>query len=380
MVVIPSLKDETELKEKQENNLIVSKETFMSLVRTKIFPNLAPHEQERIKTKKKFYLLIVLALILTSITIHYGYLKGYLHISQLDKNDYWPLILAAFLGPFILGIHQNKLFLDERKELFLDEILSYIGKFRKGQETVDGDFLNESGMFPSVVFQKESLPKNAFKLTGYDSKSSSPLSIKNFFTKHFFSGKKNCPVFIEENFTGHYKSTKFSVVETLLAYKEGKSHRTLFKGILIAIPLQKEILSQTVAYNESFTLKHLLTDFEKVELEDEEFMTEYNIYATSQIEPRFILKPIFIERLKKLKQVFNTKKIDFAIFNNHILLFVHINKNLFEPFSVFKSLYNSTVFEKFYDEIESICHLIDTLEIDNEKERLNLFNSHYKMK
>lgn len=41
---------------------------------------------------------------------------------------------------------------------------------------------------------------------------------------------------------------------------------------------------------------------------------------------------------------------------------------------VFKSLYNTKFFEKFYDEMESVCALIDALEIDNEKERKNIFD------
>ena len=47
---------------------------------------------------------------------------------------------------------------------------------------------------------------------------------------------------------------------------------------------------------------------------------------------------------------------------------------MFEPFLVFKSLYNTKFFEKFYDEMESVCALIDALEIDNEKERKNIFD------
>lgn len=41
---------------------------------------------------------------------------------------------------------------------------------------------------------------------------------------------------------------------------------------------------------------------------------------------------------------------------------------------VFKSLYNKKFFEKFYDEMESVWALIDALEIDNEKERKNIFD------
>ena len=370
MVIIPTFQKEEEiLKEKQNQNLLVSQETFTSLIRKHIFPQLNPYEIKRKKLKKWFYFSITLSVVLVFLIIFTAIKK------DTYSNEALGILFAIAISPVLIACFFNNRFLNERKDEFLTNILSYIGTFQNKQTSITPDFLNDSQMYPHYVFQQ-----------GYGRNHSlMPLSFSkklNFIFRAPFSSnsvglfKKACRVEIEENFTGHYKSTKFSVAETALIYQSSGKNKhdvQLFKGVLIAIPLQKEIHSQTVAYNEWVTFKQVLTDFEKVELEDEEFMKEYNIYSTSQIDPRFVLTPIFIERLKKLKEAFNTKKIDFAIFNNHLLLFVHIKKNLFEPFRIFTSLFNMKNYLHFYAEIESICNLVDTLSIDNEKERLNLF-------
>lgn len=368
MVIIPNFQKEEEiLKTQQEKNLMVDAETFASLIRKHIFPQLSPYEAKRKRLKKWFYFSICLSVVLFLIVFTIAQKNN---LFQKSDDGIFILLFSTFL-PVAFSYFRNMMFLNDRKEEFLTNILSYAGTFHNHQETITPEFLNNSQMFPNFVFkeghnQSNDIAKNAFNLLK-----------KTFQSTSAGLFKKYCQVLMEENFTGHYKSTKFSVAETKLIYTTGsgknRRDKTLFRGVLIAIPLQKEIVSQTVAYNEIFTFDHTFTDFERVDLEDEDFMKEYNIYSTSQIDPRFILSPVFIERLKKLKKAFNTKKIDFAIFDNHILLFVHIRKNLFEPFSIFKSFYNMEVFLNFYREIESICNLVDTLQISNEKERKKIF-------
>ena len=338
MVIIPTFQaEEKELEEKRQNNLIVSKETFAILIRKKIFPELSSHEEKRKKVKKQMYLLWITSVVWLCLTPFGLELLKSIH----DKGDPLGMWLVISAIPSIIAECIRKRFLSERKKTFLSRLLDFLGTFQKKRPLINADFLERSLLFNPRAFS--------------------------------FRGVQE----FEEYFTGHYKSTKFSVAETLLQYKKKRNKSyytaTVFDGVVIAIPLRKEILAHTLCYNETFTFKHMFDNLEKVELEDEEFMKEYNIYSSSQIEARSILKPVLMERIKKLKTTFETKRIDIAIFNNHLVLALHTKKNLFEPFSDFKSLYGKKTYFKFYDEIHSVCALIDTLEIDNEKERLKLF-------
>ena len=208
MVIIPTFQaEEKELEEKRQNNLIVSKETFASLIRKKIFPELSPHEEKRKKAKKQIYLLWAASVVLLCLTPQgLDILKSIPH--KGDPLVAWLLISAI---PSIIAHFINKHFLTEQKESFLNTLLDFLGTFQKDQTLINADFLELSRLFN----------KNAFSFRG----------IQEF----------------EECFTGHYKSTKFSVAETLLQYKKLRKKRqhtvTVFDGVVIAIPLKKDIFS-----------------------------------------------------------------------------------------------------------------------------------------
>ena len=71
MVIIPTFQaEEKELEEKKQNNLIVSKETFASLIRKKIFPELFSHEEKRKKVR-----LIVTGVCLVVFVILFAFIQ-----------------------------------------------------------------------------------------------------------------------------------------------------------------------------------------------------------------------------------------------------------------------------------------------------------------
>ncbi len=355
MVIIPSQYDiDEKLKEQKEAYLITSLEDYMALIRKHIFPKLALAEEKRKTLKKMIYLLHGITVIGLITCVYFTY-QAY-----LSNTKFWDLFYLLALIPSLIAWVKGEEFIKQQKNDFLTNLLDFIGAFEKGQDTITADFLNNSALFPNIVCQE-----GREKLSFFS-------QCRAGLLKHF------CPVQIDEAFKGHYKNTLFSVAETLLKYtKRSRKHRrtvSVFKGVMIAIKLQKEINSQSVIYNEFLTFKQAFSDLEKVELEDDEFMKEYNIYSTNQMEVRFILTPRFIERLKKMKQAFQTKRIDMAIFENHLLLCLHVNKNMFEPFSVFKSLYNMRPYVRFYNEMKSVTQLIDVLQIENDKERMQFKN------
>lgn len=348
MVIVPNKYDVDEiLYEKKQKKHIVTKDEFVQLVQKHIFPLLAPYEEERKHIKNLSNILHILSFIFFVPMTIFAY-----KVIQTGAKFEGILFIFCFIPSFIAW-YKGHTFIKQRKEDFLHNLLGYLGSFSNGQTRIGAGFLNDSYLFPNLVFTD----RNNFERGGLF--------------------KNTCPVEIEEAFEGHYLSTKFSVAETILEYTKGygkKKRRVfVFKGMIIAIPLQKEILGHTVIYNTKFTFKQALTDLEKVELEDEEFMRNYTIYSSSQIEARSILMPIFIERLKNLKKAFQSDKTDMSVFDGHMLFMISTKKNLFEPFSLRKSLYNMKNFLKFYEEIRAVCAIIETLNIDNEKERISIF-------
>jgi len=95
----------------------------------------------------------------------------------------------------------------------------------------------------------------------------------------------------------------------------------LFIGILMFLPY--------------FRRKKDAKACEKVYLEDITFGKEWNIEATNQVEARYVLTPVLMERMQDIKKCFYGKKIEFSFFNNKVLIAVHTNKDMFETTSLF---------------------------------------------
>ena len=100
---------------------------------------------------------------------------------------------------------------------------------------------------------------------------------------------------------------------------------------------------------------------QKVHLEDINFCKNYKVTAKDQVEARYILTPVFIETLNKIKSVYNAKKIHCTIHDCKIYLKITTNKNLFEIGSVYKTLLDKKVIEKFNKDIDTLLNLVECL-------------------
>lgn len=108
------------------------------------------------------------------------------------------------------------------------------------------------------------------------------------------------------------------------------------------------------------------TDFqgEKVELEDPEFMKMFNVYASDQIEARYILTASLMERIKELAK--RTKGEYYISFrNNKITVLNNSGKNNFEM-KMSKSLMknDNQVVVDFYQDICNQFAVIDDLKLN----------------
>ena len=167
----------------------------------------------------------------------------------------------------------------------------------------------------------------------------------------------------DDFFTGTYNGVNMQVSEERLAVvvrtNKGSRESTVFKGIIIKLKLGKIIAGQTVVrrdrgwFNfmmpaprlgekkfadgtvvESIFIKSAL---QNIKLEDPVFEKEWEVYATDQVEARYILTPALMERMLeiKIKRRFYGKSIEFSFFDNQVLIAVRTNKDMFETTSLF---------------------------------------------
>lgn len=235
----------------------------------------------------------------------------------------------------------------------------------------------------------------------------------------------------DDAFFGEYKNTKISVSETELLLKGNRGAIGIFKGIVMDLELNKKFEGKTIVKNRNnigFALKkniklaalYLLSAwmvistilliymfvkffemmFENIMisvvliainiylfymlhkeikkkkvniakqyvcLEDVCFNKQWKVLTSNQIEARYVLTPVLMEKIKDIKKLFKGKYIDFSFFGNSLIFVIHTKKNMFETTSLFKPALNYKDIKDVVSQFYSIFSVIDILEGNNKK-------------
>ena len=99
----------------------------------------------------------------------------------------------------------------------------------------------------------------------------------------------------------------------------------------------------------------------KVVLEGLSFMHNWRILTDNQIEARYILTPLFMEKMLEIKRLFRGKHIDFSFFDNKLLIAVHTRKNMFETTSLFVPALSYHKVRDVVSQLHSIFAIIEVI-------------------
>ncbi|PID93487.1 MAG: hypothetical protein CSA95_07385 [Bacteroidetes bacterium] len=137
-----------------------------------------------------------------------------------------------------------------------------------------------------------------------------------------------------------------------------KFHKTL-KGEVYVI--SREVDGKF--YASSDIRRHLNHLGEKVRLEDPEFMKMFEVYATDQVEARYVLSSSLMERIKNLAKADKRHKLMISFRNNRISLIDNSLTNNFE-LSMFKSITKNEQVVAFYETLCAQLRIIDDLKLN----------------
>lgn len=115
-------------------------------------------------------------------------------------------------------------------------------------------------------------------------------------------------------------------------------------------------------------LRHKI-NLQKVNLEDVSFSKHYKAYSYDQVEARYLITTVFIERFMYLENVFKTKNIRCSFVEGNLVIAIGSNKNNFEIGGLFVSLNNQKHIIKFIEQIVAILLIVDYLKL-NQKTNL----------
>ena len=176
----------------------------------------------------------------------------------------------------------------------------------------------------------------------------------------------------EDHIVGTYKEIKIDLFETKLSKDSDENSsttlNTVFDGIIVELSMNKSFSGKTVIKKDIGTVGNWFinksTSLKKVKLEDPNFEKMFEVYSDDQVEARYLLTVTFIERLKELVENFGGKSIQCCFYNNKLLMMIPIEKDMFEPGSIYEAEDFIDDSKSLLKELSLIFNIIDTLKLN----------------
>ena len=161
-------------------------------------------------------------------------------------------------------------------------------------------------------------------------------------------------------------------------YTDSKGHRhtqwhTIFRGIFFVADFNKHFSGETVVLTDTAEkmfggwlgqkLQGMNAARENlIKLEDAEFEKMFVVYATDQIEARYILSTSLIARITDYRKKAN-KEIQLAFSGGQMYVAISYAKDLFEP-RVFRTILDFAPIREYYDDLALALGLVEELNLN----------------
>lgn len=178
---------------------------------------------------------------------------------------------------------------------------------------------------------------------------------------------------------GQYKGVDLIVNELTLTKKvrveewDGNKRRTTsrtetrFRGTVVELSSHKTFVGHTVVLKDRGGVANFLSDshsgLQRVKLEDPLFEKEFDVFSTDQIESRYLLNTIFMERLQQLAKYFDGN-LQCAFFRNRLFILLSNHRNRFQTRSIFDAANFLAEFCQLNREMKQIFAIIDVLKLN----------------
>ena len=166
------------------------------------------------------------------------------------------------------------------------------------------------------------------------------------------------------------------ILEILAFFSEKIYHQVYYQGIqdfdiyIVSASLALKLTCILVVISIPLLIKFSrikeITAIKSVQLEDLKFSSRFKVYSSDQVEARYLVTPLFMEKLYNLKTVFGGRNIKCSFFNHDLMIVIDTKIDLFELGNIHTPVKDIKSIERFYDEITTIYDLIDYFKL-NEK-------------
>lgn len=178
---------------------------------------------------------------------------------------------------------------------------------------------------------------------------------------------------LEDQISGKVEEIDFNLVEAKLVNvsrdsKGRKSRSTVFQGFLVEFDFHKNFNGETIITKDHTAIGNFLTGWakkgEKVKLEDPEFERKFEVHSNDQVEVRYLLTPLFMERVLKFNRLSSVKQLQMAFKNGRIYMAIKRKGNSFEGGSF--NMNDPKLIEKNMQDIALIFDMVKELNLTQE--------------
>jgi len=163
----------------------------------------------------------------------------------------------------------------------------------------------------------------------------------------------------EDQMSGEAHGAQFISVETHLERESDDSWTTVFRGQVMMLTFPRKFLSKTVVLRDKGMFQRKKRgDMKRVGLADPVFEKIFEAYSTDQVESRYLLDPVFMQKLIDLERSVDGKKIRFGFIDGQLLIVVE-TPNRFEPGSMLQPLTTPERTQKILDEVGAVYDVVD---------------------
>ena len=180
----------------------------------------------------------------------------------------------------------------------------------------------------------------------------------------------------EDYFNGTYKGVDIQFCEIDFQQRRRSKNRTyyvsVFKGLVILLDMKsKKFYGHTMLDKDRSKItewfKEKSGDLKRANLVDPEFEKMFDVYTNDQVEARYLIDPVMIERLKGLQTEYEGNNLTAAFYESKMLVLIESKHNHFEPADLHVPATDPRSIMNMKREIGEILSLID---------RLNLYDPH----
>jgi hypothetical protein len=171
----------------------------------------------------------------------------------------------------------------------------------------------------------------------------------------------------EDCFDGSHHGCQFSFyeghLEVQVRTKNGSHWKTVFRGQLIRIAFPKKFHGTTVVRRDAGVFNFMQSWFstlQRVGLGDSRLEKAFEVYSNDQVEARYLIHPVFMERLLELETRFKGKNLRCAFQDGDLLIAVE-GGDKFEVGSMFARLDDIERARVIVSDITEIMRVIDAV-------------------